>query len=981
MSAPRLFARTPSASQATRRPGRRRWRPAVEILEERCVPATFNVNSVADILAPPAGTVTLRSAIQQANATTDPNGNTINLTVPGVYQITLPPTPMVNEVDNAAGEFAIAGTANNNTNLTIVNTSGGTVIVSGSGLSRVFDIDPAFNFAGTIPAAKLFTVTLQGFTIANGRAFDATGGNADGPFGSGGGIRDVGPVSLTLTNMVVSNNSATADGGGVSMENTVSTPWTLTVNNSTVANNRAGDAGGGLESDGSGKVIVNNSVISGNQCVNQGAGIWLDGITPANTAATMIVAGATVTAGGTGYTTAPTVTLTGGGGTGATATAVIDPTAMQVTAVIITNVGTGYTAAPTIAFTGGGGTGAAATAFLPVQSATLTVTSTLVAANTSIGAAQFGGGIGNAGASAVIIQNSTVSDNNAAGLGGGFGDEGGQGTLTVVNSTFANNSAGVFGGGIQEGGPTTVIADSTITGNSAQAVGGGVFVPPARFGGTATAGATTTPNTLTLNNTIVAENVAGPMNFLGGAGPDVSAAGIGTGGTLVAPTTTGTGDFLGSVDTTAATGTLTGITNGTNGNRVGTLAAPIFPRLGPLQPNGGTQIGIPAQALPTRAPLPNSPVIDTGVNTAIGTINGAVAMTDARGFLRIVTNIVDIGAVEFQPPATTTQLNAAPNPVTVGNPVTFTATVTAQQNGSNPVGGTVTFTVDGTAQAPVTVTNGIATLTLATLTAGPHTINATYNGDANFTPSTALTPVTETVAAPVAPPTTTTVAANNTMVTTAQAVTITITVTVQGGGAAPTGMALLTITNGPNNTPVSMQMVPVMNGVAQVTLPAGSLPTGSNNVTAMFQGSAAAAGSTSNTMGVDVAGVMNITAQVTINQTGNNQGGGGKKGKKKKQKTLQQTFMVTNNTGHAIQGPIYFVVDCLSTGFNLQNQTGTTKGMNPAAGDPFLQFIPTGGQLNAGASAMVTMNFTMGKKAMMKMPMFNNFVFAGPGTL
>ena len=100
MFTPRLFARVPSAPHATRRPGRRRRRPGVEMLEDRCVPATFNVNSLADILTPPAGTVTLRSAIQAANTTPDANGNTINLTVPGVYQITLPPTANVNEVES-----------------------------------------------------------------------------------------------------------------------------------------------------------------------------------------------------------------------------------------------------------------------------------------------------------------------------------------------------------------------------------------------------------------------------------------------------------------------------------------------------------------------------------------------------------------------------------------------------------------------------------------------------------------------------------------------------------------------------------------------------------------------------------------------------------------------------------------------------------------------------------------------------------------
>ncbi len=65
---------------------------------------------------------------------------------------------------------------------------------------------------------------------------------------------------------------------------------------------------------------------------------------------------------GSGYTSAPTVTLTGSSTTAATAIAEIDVAAGTVTGVFITNFGEGYTSAPTVAFSGGGGTGAAATA-------------------------------------------------------------------------------------------------------------------------------------------------------------------------------------------------------------------------------------------------------------------------------------------------------------------------------------------------------------------------------------------------------------------------------------------------------------------------------------------------------------------------------------------------------------------------------------------------------------------------------------------
>lgn len=72
-----------------------------------------------------------------------------------------------------------------------------------------------------------------------------------------------------------------------------------------------------------------------------------------------VISGA-VSNGGTGYTTAPTVALTGGGGTGATATAQVS--GGVVTGITITNPGSGYTSAPTVGFSGGGGgTGAVAT--------------------------------------------------------------------------------------------------------------------------------------------------------------------------------------------------------------------------------------------------------------------------------------------------------------------------------------------------------------------------------------------------------------------------------------------------------------------------------------------------------------------------------------------------------------------------------------------------------------------------------------------
>jgi hypothetical protein len=98
------------------------------------------------------------------------------------------------------------------------------------------------------------------------------------------------------------------------------------------------------------------------------------------------VASVTITSGGSGFTSAPTVAFSGGGGTGATAITVL--TGAAVSSIIVTNVGTGYTSAPTVAFTGGAGTGATATAVLGTHA---TATATISASVSSLALTAAGG--------------------------------------------------------------------------------------------------------------------------------------------------------------------------------------------------------------------------------------------------------------------------------------------------------------------------------------------------------------------------------------------------------------------------------------------------------------------------------------------------------------------------------------------------------------------------------------------------------------
>jgi hypothetical protein len=89
------------------------------------------------------------------------------------------------------------------------------------------------------------------------------------------------------------------------------------------------------------------------------------------------------------------------------------------------------------------------------------------------------------------------------------------------------------------------------------------------------------------------------------------------------------------------------------------------------------------------------------------------------------------------PASTTTTLAVGPSPATFGQPVTFTATVSANV----PAGGLVTFFADGVVLGSAAVTNvgGVkrATLTTSALALGLKIVSASYAGAPGFAPSNA----------------------------------------------------------------------------------------------------------------------------------------------------------------------------------------------------------------------------------------------------
>lgn len=229
-----------------------------------------------------------------------------------------------------------------------------------------------------------------------------------------------------------------------------------------------------------------------------------------------------------------------------------------------------------------------------------------------------GGGIYSAVSGRTTLTNCTISNNsanNGGGLenssGGGFRNSTGE--LRVRNCTFSGNSVRDSGGAIYDfvANPDLVsIVSSTITGNVAGYKGGGIIA----YGGD-------TGAYLRLANTIIAGNTCTSGTVAEFNGHDLAPGlYVSDGHNIVgrAPT-----NITGS-------GTTTGLYDGVKGDQVGTVKAPIDPKLGPLQMNGGSTA--------THRLLSGSPAINNG--------DDAFAPShDQRGYSR--PDVSDVGAFEL----------------------------------------------------------------------------------------------------------------------------------------------------------------------------------------------------------------------------------------------------------------------------------------------------------------------------------------------
>src|SRR5215813_2800441 len=107
-------------------------------------PSTINVNSAADILSPPAGVVTLRSAIAAANADLSATPVVINLQPGTTYSLTLANATQENaaatgdlDITTTLHPVTIVGGGSSGPNASIIDAAG---LNSGSSHDRAFQI-------------------------------------------------------------------------------------------------------------------------------------------------------------------------------------------------------------------------------------------------------------------------------------------------------------------------------------------------------------------------------------------------------------------------------------------------------------------------------------------------------------------------------------------------------------------------------------------------------------------------------------------------------------------------------------------------------------------------------------------------------------------------------------------------------------------------------------------------------------------------
>ena len=350
--------------------------------------ATFTVTNTND-----AGAGSLRQAILDANAAAGADNIVFDASFNTPQTITL-----------TTGNLVLANSVN--ANVTITGPGANLLTVSGNNASKIFSV------------LETPTVFISGMTLTQGNGVGVAPGN-----NFGGAVYNQGV--LTLTNMVITGNSAGGDGGGIYNSNNDS----LTIVGSTIANNTATAQSGGVHTEPGSTLSITDSNISANTAGTAGGIYAEDGATFSLTRST--VSGNRA------------ITMSTAGFAGGIALDLITFTMTDSTV-----------SGNSCASVGGGMT-------FDIDTTATLIRST-ISGNTS---ATRGGGLHMQPDSnnLIRIENSTISGNMAASGAGIYREPSATLTVTLSSTTVANNTATNTGGGVTG----TMNAGNTIIANNA----------------------------------------------------------------------------------------------------------------------------------------------------------------------------------------------------------------------------------------------------------------------------------------------------------------------------------------------------------------------------------------------------------------------------------------------------------------------------------------------------------------------------------
>ncbi|HBU02459.1 MAG TPA: hypothetical protein DEB20_08005 [Acidimicrobiaceae bacterium] len=155
----------------------------------------------------------------------------------------------------------------------------GGVDLQGPGAS-VITIDGGWTAAGG-PSTGQSLFVLDNLVVADGAStisgVTITGGyprDINGKLNGGALLKDQGDADLTITDVVLTGNYAPDDGGAMNLQNT---NGTVTIRDSVISNNVASDVGGAVYALGNGALTLalSNVEISGNSAGDNGGGLYL----------------------------------------------------------------------------------------------------------------------------------------------------------------------------------------------------------------------------------------------------------------------------------------------------------------------------------------------------------------------------------------------------------------------------------------------------------------------------------------------------------------------------------------------------------------------------------------------------------------------------------------------------------------------------------------------------------------------------------